>query len=66
MSMIGCQFPHWRDTTVCQISVPGATLPSQFPGGRPPSPPSKKQLIGALNDISAREALDRQTGNRKE
>ena len=43
----GCQFPHWRDTIVCQISAPRATLPGQFPGGHPPSPPSRKQLIGA-------------------
>ena len=45
--MMGCQFLHWQDTTVCQISAPGATLPGQFPVGRPPSPLSRKQLIDA-------------------
>ena len=28
-------------------SAPGATLFGKFPEGRPPSPPSRKQLIGA-------------------
>ena len=34
--------------SVCQISAPGATLPSQFLESCPPSSVSQKELIGAL------------------
>ena len=50
---MGCQFPHWQDTIVCQISAPGATLPCQFPGGRPPSPPIPETIDRCINNLLA-------------